>query len=130
VSTTEQTITNAEKYRLISGVVGPVREEFGHPRFTELSGKGLRGLIDGDVEPSCMGINTSALLAFLDAHPRFAAHGYIDNRKEGEQAFIVIEGVATEKVKLTRKEIYAFVNLFHRADELRLGDDGACAWFD
>jgi hypothetical protein len=157
-------LTPEERQKLILARIGPVQEKLGWPRFTKLTGEMLRKLVDAgavilpDDDPNDpkdfvdadlptapdwdlfsdvfkSGHNQEAL-AFLEKYPKFMAEGYVGNCGTGT---ITIDTIVSE-TKLTRKELMAFANLFHRADEFtvfekEMSDDGheklfAYAWFD
>jgi hypothetical protein len=152
--TTATSLSVAEKLEKILAGIGPVeRGKSSPPRFTHLTGTMLRELVNsgavvirGADEPwdydsdIFKGGHDEESLAVLEKFPRFFAQGFIDE----ENATISIETIwAAEKVqgegsvtvtllvpKLTKAEILAFANRFHRADEFEIGDGFAHAWFD
>jgi hypothetical protein len=83
-------------------------------------------------------------LVFLEKYQHFFAQGYVQTSEDGARLDIdtIIGGVrtienpggsrsiVTHKKPFTRQEIFAFANLFHRADEFELGANYASAWFD
>jgi hypothetical protein len=156
MSTNKKALSVKERLELIMAGIGPTVQHDGWPlRFTHLTGAMLRKLIDagavilrGPDEP--WGLDTDIFkcgndeesLGFLEQYPRFFAQGYFDE----ENGTISIDTIyGAEKVKesdpgsatvtflvpkLTKKELFAFANRFHRADEFEIHDDFAHAWFD
>jgi hypothetical protein len=155
-------LTPEERQALILTGVGLVQKKFGQPHFTKLTGAMLRKLVDAGavvlsqdapqpendndglpIAPEWdlfsdvfKGGHNQESLAFLEKYPKFMVEGYIGNC---ETRTISIDTIVSES-KLTQKEIVAFANLFHRADEFciwekRMRDDDheslfAYAWFD
>lgn len=140
----------------IAAVVPVSRSEGSPPHFRHLTGAMLRKLVAagtvvlrGQDEPwdfdsdVFKGGNDEESLAFLEEYPHFFAQGYVQTSKDGARLSIdtIIGGVKTEehsghlyitphKRPFTKKEISAFANRFHRADEFDVSDRHARAWFD
>ena len=139
----------------VAAVVPITRREGVPPYFTHLTGKALRKLVDNglvvfnkeewDLSSDVFkGGNDEESLAFLEKYSRFFAQGYIRTLEDGARLEIdtIIGGVrttenpngsrsiVTHKKPLTKQEIFAFANLFHRAEEFELGNNYARAWFD
>ncbi len=152
---TKRNLSVAKKLKKILAGFGPVERGGSFPpRFTRLTGAMLRELINSGAvvireadEPwdfdsdIFKGGHDEGSLAVLEKFPRFFAQGFIDE----ENATISIETIwAAEKVvegegpvtvtplvpELTKDEVFAFANRFHRADEFEIGDGFARAWFD
>ena len=152
-------LTPEEKQNLLLAGVGPLQKNHSFPRFTRLTGAMLRKLVNAGAvhfpeelsedgaddglpvmpewENSVFkGEHDQQALAFLEQFPKFIAEGYVGNCGTGT---ISIDTVVSES-KLTRKEVLAFANLFHRADEFLISDKELCeenhetlfayAWFD
>jgi hypothetical protein len=83
-------------------------------------------------------------LQFLEENPRFFAQGYIYTEEtftNAKRPFLLIDTIVGGERRtgevievfdkpLSKKEILAFANLFHKADEFEIGDTFAHAWFD
>jgi hypothetical protein len=141
----------------IAAVVPITRKEGSPPQFRQLTGAMLRKLVDAgtvvfrgpdegwDYDSDVFkGGHDEESLAFLEKYPRFFAQGYVQTSEDGARLSIdtIIGGVETtedryghlyitpHKKPLSKQEIFAFANRFHRADEFELGDNHAHAWFD
>lgn len=145
-----------KQFAIVEQGIGPTDME--GRRFTHLTGKMLRDLInkggislprpeddvwDCDYPTDLFkGVSNEEGLSFLETHPRFFAQGWLNATKDGGN-FIIDAIWAAKKTKgfgkvtvtpvapkLTKKEIFDFVNVFHRAEEFELQENYARAWFD
>lgn len=140
----------------IAAVVPITRRGGSPPYVTHLTGEALRKLVDNglvvfrkeeewDFDSDVFrGGHDEESLAFLEKYPKFFAQGRVQISEDGARLDIdtVIGGVraeensnggrsiVTHKKPFTRQEIFAFANLFHRADEFEIGNNYAHAWFD
>lgn len=149
VTTAVAQLTPEEKQAALLAGVGPLQKDHSFPRFTKLTGAMLRKLVEAGAvhlpeEDEDWDLDSGVFksehdlqaLAFLEKFPKFMAEGYVGNCGTGT---ISIDAIGSE-TKLTRREIVAFANLFHRADEFciyekEMNDDNheklfAYAWFD
>jgi hypothetical protein len=146
-----------KQFDAIAAVVPVTYHEHAAPYFRHLTGEMLRKLVDAgtvvfrgpdeswDYDSDIFkGGRDEESLAFLEKYPRFFAQGYVLTSEDGARLSIdtIIGGVKTEenpngglriathKKPLTKQEIFAFTNLFHKADEFEIGSTYAHAWFD
>ena len=159
----QQKLTAEQRQELILAGVGPLEgkeKKHDSPHFSKLTGEMLRKLVDAGAvslerevsaveeedglpfapewdEPIFRNGGDSEKLAFLEQYPKFMAQGRIGNCGVGS---IDIDTIVSE-TKLTKKEVIAFANLFGKADEFGVSDEGfpsedqqgtyfAYAWFD